>query len=105
MDAQWPALPREAWKDTCETLHRYAQIVGKVQLATTPRLCHFWNVAYAVTARGLATSALPYEGRTFDVEFDFVDHTLTIRSSDGGKRVLPLRSETVADFDVDVMTA
>ncbi len=105
MDTQWPALPREAWRDTCETLHRYVQIIGKVQLATTPRMCHFWNVAFNVTARGLATSALAFEDRTFDVELDFVDHTLTIRSSDGGKRVLPLRSEAVADFEAEVMGA
>jgi len=31
-----PPLPLEEWKDTKETLHRYAQIVGKVRLERSP---------------------------------------------------------------------
>jgi hypothetical protein len=101
--AKWPSLSFAEWRDTCETLHRYAQIVGKVQLATTPRVCHFWNVALDVTARGLATSTMPYEGRTFQMELDFVAHALVTRSSDGGHRTLALRPRDVADFYAAVM--
>src|SRR5215475_11434718 len=64
MTTAWPSLPLDAWLPTRETLHRYTQIVGKVQLALTPMVNHFWNVALRVTARGLSTSALRYAGRT-----------------------------------------
>ena len=103
MTPAWPPLPLSGWRDTCETLHRYAQIVGKIQLATTPPLCHWWNVALDVTSRGLATEALPFEGRTFEMEFDLVDHALTIECNDGARRTLPLRPRAVADFYKEVM--
>ena len=103
MSEPWPVLDVRAWRDTRETLHRYAQIIGKVQLASTPRVSHFWNVALRLTARGLATSVLRYDDRTFEMELDFVGSVLTIRSSDGEERELALRDRTVADFDRDVM--
>src|SRR5437867_1797201 len=99
----WPPLPLAGWRDTCETLHRYAQIVGKIQLATTPRVCHFWNVALSVTPRGFGTPAMPYQGRTFEMNFDFVEHALITRTSDGQQRKLPLQPRAVADFHADVM--
>src|SRR5690242_11898360 len=99
----WPSLPLAAWRDTCETLHRYAQIVGKIQLETTPLVCHFWNIAFDVTARGLRTAPMPYQGRTFEMEFDLVEHALVTRTSDGQHRRLPLRPQSVADFYAEVM--
>src|SRR5262245_20187946 len=102
MSMLWPPIPLDAWRDTRDTLHRYAQIVGKVQLALTPMVNHFWNVTLRPTARGLATSAMPYEGRTFDLEFDFVSHAVVLRASDGQVRTLGLQPRTVADFYDDV---
>jgi hypothetical protein len=99
----WPELELASWRDTCETLHRYTQIVGKIQLATTPRLCHWWNVALAVTPRGLSTAALHQGGRTFEMEFDLVEHALITRTGDGQHRKLPLRPQSVADFYAEVM--
>jgi Family of unknown function (DUF5996) len=102
----WPPLPLEAWRDSCETLHRYAQIIGKVQLATTPCVNHFWNVALRPSARGFTTSAMQYEARTFDVELDLVDHVVRIRSSDGAGRSVPLHDKlTVANFKAELMAA
>src|SRR5215468_10017037 len=105
MTPAWPALPLRSWRDTCETLHRYTQIVDKIQLETTPLVCHFWNVALNVTSRGLATAAMPHQGRTFAMEFDLVDHALNIESSDGTRRTLPLVPRAVAAFYAEVMAS
>ena len=94
----WPALPLEEWKDTYATLHMYSHIVGKVRLALAPRLNHWWNVPLYVHARGLTTSAIPWEGGIFEIRFDFLDHALVIERDDGATRRLPLRPRTVADF-------
>jgi len=103
MTAQWPALPLAAWRDTRETLHRYTQIVGKIQLALTPVVNHFWNVTLRVTARGLATSALRCNEQTFDIELDLIEHRVVVRTSGGEHRDLELRPLAVADFFRDLM--
>ena len=103
MPLSWPSLPLEAWRPTRETLHLYTQIIGKVQLALTPVVSHFWNVALRMTARGLATSALRYHGRTFDIELDLVDHRVTVRTSDGKQQARDLRPLAVAEFYREVM--
>jgi hypothetical protein len=100
---RWPALPYEDWKETYATLHMWAQIVGKVALAQAPPLNHSWAIAMQVTARGLSTRTLPYGNRTFSIEFDFIDHHLAIRASDGQTRSLALRPQTVADFYREIM--
>jgi hypothetical protein len=94
----WPPLPLDDWRDTRDTLHMWTQIVGKICLALTPRVNHFWNIALQVTARGLMTAPLPYQGRTFTMTFDFLEHALVIDTSDGARQSVPLRPETVADF-------
>lgn len=99
----WPALPYNEWKDTYATLHMWSQIVGKIAVAQAPPINHSWGVSLRLTARGLATQNLPYDGRTFTIEFDFIDHQLVIRTSDGDRRTLPLESRSVASFYQDVM--
>ena len=101
----WPSLPFEAWKDTCETLHMWTQIVGKVRLALSPPLNHWWQVPFYVTPRGLTTSSIPYRGSTFEVQFDFIDHTLFIRTGDGTSRALPLLPRSVAAFYQEFMAS
>jgi hypothetical protein len=76
----------------------WTQIVGKTKLALTPRINHWWNVTLHVTPRGLTTSAMPYGERTFAVDFDFIDHALVVRTSDGAASSLPLAPQAVADF-------
>jgi hypothetical protein len=95
---QWPSLPLEAWTDTYATLHLWTQIVGKIRLAQTPWLNHSWHVTLYVTARGLSTSPIPHGARTFQIELDFVDHRLTIQSSDGRGAALELQPQSVATF-------
>ncbi|PYP92482.1 MAG: hypothetical protein DMG65_03935 [Candidatus Angelobacter sp. Gp1-AA117] len=100
----WPALPLAAWKDTCATLHMWTQIVGKVRLALTPAMNHWWNVPLYVSARGLTTSPMPYDSRAFEVEFDFVEHKLFIRVNDGTGREIALVPRSVADFYKEFMS-
>ncbi len=99
----WPALPLEAWKETCATLHMYTQIIGKIRLALSPMMNEWWQVPFYLTARGLTTSPIGYEHRSFDVELDFIDHRVVLRSSDGQTRTLALVPRAVADFYTEVM--
>jgi len=98
-DDRWPRLDYAAWRDTGATLHRWTQIVGKVRLALTPWLNHGWQVPLYVTARGLGTSAIHFgSGEAFEVEFDFVDHRLVVRSSPVAERGFALAPMAVAEF-------
>ena len=99
----WPALPLGQWQDTYATLHMWTQIVGKTRLARAPMENHWWQVAMYVTPRGLTTSAIPYGEQTFAVDFDFVDHTLWVRTSGGATRGIALVARSVADFFSEYM--
>jgi hypothetical protein len=99
----WPSLPYEAWSDTCATLHRWIQIVGKIRLAQSPWVNHSWHVTLHVTAIGLTTSAIQYRNRTFQIDFDFVKHWLAVHSSDGGTAGLALEPQSVATFYTRLM--
>src|SRR3954471_23130459 len=101
----WPALPPSAWQDTRDTLHMWTQIVGKVRLALTPKTNHWWNVALYVSARGLTTSAIPYGERVFEIEFDFLEHQLIIKTCDPATKIIPLGPRSVADFYQEFMSA
>ena len=94
----WPALPLEAWRQTHATLHMWSQIVGKVQLALTPLINHWWNVTLHVTSRGLSTRAMPCGDRDLGILFDFVDHNLVLTSSDGQRKTMALAPKSVAEF-------
>jgi Family of unknown function (DUF5996) len=94
----WPELPLEAWQPTYRTLHMWTQIVGKVRLALSPPINHWWEVAFYVSAEGLTTSPIPYKGSAFEIEFDFVHHQLVIRTSWGTRASFPLVPRSVADF-------
>src|ERR1700688_1214634 len=94
----WPELPTAAWRETYETLHLWTQIVGKIRLARTPWLNHSWHVTLYVTARGLTTSAIPDGARSFQIDFDFIDHALRISTRDGTARQFALAGKSVAGF-------
>ncbi len=99
----WPSLPLDSWKDTCATLHMWTQIVGKVRLALTPLVNHWWNVPLYVSARGLTTSRIPYGERAFEIWFDFIQHQLVLETSDGTVKTLALAPRSVADFYQEFM--
>jgi len=100
----WPSLPLEEWKDTYATLHMWTQIVGKIRFAQTPWINHSWHVTLYVTSRGLTTSPIPYGEKTFEIDFDFIDHRLVIETSGGDVRFIELRPRSVADFYSEVMS-
>jgi hypothetical protein len=100
----WPALPFAEWSDTYATLHMWTQIVGKIRLKLSPPANHWWQVTLYVTARGLTTSTIPYGVRTFQVDFDFIDHVLIVSTGEGEVRTLPLMPQSVAAFYRALMT-
>ena len=100
----WPALPYDAWKDACATLQLWTQIIGKIRLAQTPWVNHSWHVPLYVTATGLTTSPISYGDRSFQIDFDFIDHVLWLRTSDGHYRQIVLKPMTVAAFHSAVFT-
>ena len=105
LPALWPELPTAAWRETYDTLHLWTQIVGKIRFARSPWLNHSWHVALYVTARGLTTSPIPDGTRTFQIDFDFIDHALRISDSDGAQRQFALAGLSVASFYAAVMAA
>ncbi|MET8698613.1 DUF5996 family protein [Kitasatospora sp. NPDC004723] len=96
----FPPIPLSRWQDSKATVHRFAQVVGKIRLAESVRRNHWWNVPYYLTGRGITTRpmALPDGGGTFCVDFDFVDHRLVVCSSDGRRVSFPLTGQSVASF-------
>src|SRR6202161_1371594 len=101
----WPELPTAEWRETYATLHLWTQIVGKIRLARAPWLNHSWHVVLYVTARGLTTSPIPDGTRTFQIDFDLIDHDLRISTSDGATRSFALAGQSVASFYAAVMAA
>jgi hypothetical protein len=94
----WPSLPLAGWQPTYETLHRWVQIVGKTRLALSPAENHWWHTALYLTTRGLTTSPMPCTDGTVSVDFDFLNDSLVIQSSDGRATTLRLEARSVADF-------
>lgn len=105
MAQRWPSLRVEDWTASRQTLHMWLQIVGKIRLVQAPLVNHWWQVTFYVSPRGLTTSAVPYGTETFDMEFDFIDHRLVIRSSEGRARRITLAPKSVAQFYVETMAA
>ena len=101
----WPSLHLSEWADTCATLHMWTQIVGKVRLALSPRINHWWEVPLYVSARGLTTSPIPYKEGVFEAEFDFIDHQLTLATCNNDVIIIPLAPRSVADFYSEFMDA
>jgi hypothetical protein len=103
--AAWPALPLEAWSDTCATLHMWTQIAGKIRLVQTPWTNHSWHVPLYVTARGLTTSPIPHGDSVFQIDFDFVDHAVLVQASSGRTARVALEPQTTAQFYGSLMRA
>ncbi len=99
----WPTLPLEAWSETYATLHMWTQIVGKIRLAQSPWMNHSWQTTLYVTTRGLTTSPIPYGNLTFEIDFNFIDHRLTVQSSDGRTAHIALKAQSVAAFYTTLM--
>jgi hypothetical protein len=101
----WPALPIDAWSDTCATLHMWMQIVGKIRMALTPHINHTWNVTLYPTVRGITTSPMASGSRMIEIDFDFLEHRLRIATNSGEQRTIPLQPMCVSAFYRGVMEA
>jgi hypothetical protein len=101
----WPDLTLSHWEDTRDTLQLWTQIVGKVRLGLMPMINHWWQVALYVSARGLTTSLMPVGNRGLEIEFDFVDHVLDLRTTDGQRQQVALQARSVANFYAATMAA
>jgi uncharacterized protein DUF5996 len=88
--AAWPPLPYDDWRATKQTLHRYAQMAGKVRMALVPRLNHWWHVTLVLSTRGLTTGPMPAGDRYAEIAFDFLEHRVDVTTSDGGERRIAL---------------
>jgi Family of unknown function (DUF5996) len=101
-----PELHLVDWRPTKDTLHLYCQLVGKIRLATTPPRNHWWNVTLYLDVRGLTTRRMRHAGTTFQIDFDFVDHRLRVRTMDGASESFALEDGlAVADFDANLHDA
>src|SRR6202035_5346848 len=103
--APWPELPTAEWRETYATLHLWTQVIGKIRLARAPWLNHSWHVTLYVTARGLTTSSIPDGTRSFQIDFDLIDHDLRISTSDSATRSCAVAGQSVASFYAAVRAA
>jgi hypothetical protein len=99
----WPALPYDAWRETCSTLHMWTQIVGKIKLELSPFLNEWWQVTLHQNSRGMTTGLIPWHGTTFQMDFDFIDHQLFINTSTGQVERIALEPRSVADFYHEIL--
>jgi hypothetical protein len=102
--ADWPRLGLAEWIDTRDALHLWMQIAGKVRLRLAPLVNHYWHATFYLTARGVTTSPIPYDRRTFTIDFDFINHRLVITASDGRRGGFPLQAQSVAEFYARLMS-
>ena len=94
----WPELDFASIQDTLETLHHWIQIVGKIRLKSMPWQNHSWHVPLYVNSKGFTTNPIPYQGRIFQIDFDFKQHKLFVECSNAGSVSMDLYPRTVADF-------
>jgi hypothetical protein len=101
----WPTLNYESWKDTLDTLHMKMQIIGKVKLALNPFLNQWWQVTFHLNLKGMTTSLIPYKDGIFEIEFNFLDHNLSISTSGNNSAIINLYDSSVAEFYHEFMEA
>jgi hypothetical protein len=101
--ASWPPLPFSEWRDTAATLHLWLQIVGKIAMTQRAWVNHSWHVALRIAARGIGTGLIPHAAGSFQIDFDFIEHTLLLQTSEGRMVRLHLHPQPTAEFYRDVM--
>ncbi|MBT8195869.1 MAG: hypothetical protein HKO56_08355 [Bacteroidia bacterium] len=98
MSNSWPKLDYNKYKDTAALVHLWTQIVGKIRLRKMPWLNHSWHVSLYVTPTGFTTGSIPYKNGMFEIEFNFIYHLLSIRTSEGKNAKMPLESAPISSF-------
>jgi hypothetical protein len=100
--AAWPILSQAGDGPTIAALHLFSQIAGKVPTAVLPWRNHGWHLTLHVTPRGLATEPIHAGAGSFTLAFDLVDHDFALEDREG-RRAIPLRATSVADFHAAAM--
>ncbi|HZA42129.1 MAG TPA: DUF5996 family protein [Actinomycetota bacterium] len=103
-DAVLPSLPLEGWAATRDTLHLWAQVVGKIKLAYAPPKNHWWHVTLHLDLRGITTGRIPVDdSNRFEIRFDLVDHFVSITTNAGTEERMDLVDGlSVAAFDREI---
>jgi len=105
-DSAWPELRVEDWEPTRDTLTLWLQVVGKIRIARTPLLNHWWNAPLYLTSRGVSTSLMPADpGRSFSIDLDFLEHRLDVTTTSGQARRLELAPKSVKEFHAELIQA
>lgn len=102
---KWPSLPYAEWKETLDALHMKMQVAGKIKLALTPFLNHWWNTAFYMTTSGMTTGLIPYKDIVFEIDFDFNKHSLIIHTANNEIKTISLNNCSVAQFYHELMSA
>ena len=105
MHNPWPELNFKNYKDTVSLVHLWTQIIGKIRMRKMPWWNHSWHVSLYISSRGFTTSGIPYHKGIFEIEFDFIQHKLAIRTSEGESRFVELASKPVSEFYGEVRAA
>lgn len=99
----WPSLPLTEWQSSCELLHLLSQIVGKIKLQLVPFRNHWWNITFLPSVNGFTTGIIPYKDDCFEMEFDFIDHQIILKTDDGQKDSIELKSGTVHAYYAEII--
>lgn len=105
---QWEALPYDDWRETCDTLHAHAQLLGKLAVALAPPEPQLQHAALRLTARGWETLPLPAPDGSgaFVAALDLHRHETVLEHSDGRVERIPLApNRPVRDVTREVLRA
>jgi Family of unknown function (DUF5996) len=104
----WPALPYEAWRATCDTLHSHTQVLGKLAVVLAPPEPQLQHAALRLSGRGWETLPLPAPDGSgaLVVALDLHTHDAVAEHSDGRARRIPLAPDRpVADVTRELLAA
>jgi hypothetical protein len=104
-DNSFPPLALADWQPTRDTIATYAQVLGKIRRALTPRQKHWWHISLRGAATGLTTTPIPAGELTFELLLDFAAHKLVITTSRGEQWHQPLRGQSPATFCEETLAA
>ena len=101
----FPPIPLASWQSTRDTITVYAQLLGKIRRALTPKQKHWWHISLRVISVGITTTPIPAGHKTFQLIMDFTIHQLIILTSHGERHQIPLQGQSAAAFCTEVLDA
>ncbi|MBE2224464.1 MAG: hypothetical protein IAF02_23185 [Anaerolineae bacterium] len=101
----FPPLSLERWLPTRDTIHSYAQVIGKVRRTLSPPQKHWWHCSLHTTATGLTTTPIFVNNLVIELQLDFCEHRLLISTNQGERLEIPLEGQSPAEFCTEVCDA